>query len=809
MSTLSQRSLREDAAGDIGSTRMQSRAVYVFGALVALAIVLICFFSPRRPGMEEVGVFNAVYTYAHFGKMTFPIYGLDFFNSFGIHPHLHYAILAWLLRLGLGLYSAEATVISIVSLITIALILHGKFPDPVKLGFLLGLYGAVVLSVLYLPDHAAGVRPELHVSIAWFAGLVALESGRLDNWRLSKLFFGALLVTYAAAMQNYALLAPAGVGVYAVWMLCAMPARQSMKRIVACTCAIAVIAVPFVILYAYPNWQMMRANMNWSATHSAPVGAKLAAYFDVYDGQVVPLYRNDLFSSLFAIGPLLGVLLLKIPPFLATAALFAILPATRGMALAFLPVPVLAMWTLPKTHYFISEELIYLSAFWSAALSGCYLLGKVAPRVKRAVPVILPMACGALLLLGSPQLRDIHPLKGLPLHEMEVARAAARQIVGPNALVASRHLGWYISGGINWYRVEASLTEPAKLERFDPKLFASQFDAVADYPVFSWQTQNGNSSATMYLAGALQLKGFYLAQRMGGLSLLIFQGSRSGHVVGYCMRDDRLQRFDEDHSGPVAFVTALGPRDHAADVFGSLIYEPNILDIPGNPLTTAISAYVVSRATYFEKAAALPAEFKILETTFGRLSPVDAHALVRASQATDRTINFLRTPQQTTLTTFLARADHPIALPDACTGTDLHPADPVAPVSSGSLAPAFEPQNVFDDKPSTWASERLGPTTMLVSFIGADFGPNQPVEVRAIGLQHSPDPGSSISSAILMSSDTSYNWSPIAVLQLNKDGALHTYCLPPSGGHRFWKLVAGDNPKHNYAWQIATLRFYR
>ena len=809
MSTLAKRSLQQDAAGDIGSTRMQSLAVSVFGALVAVAIVLICFFSPRRPGMEEVGVFNAVYTCAHFGKMTFPIYGLDFFNSFGIHPHLHYAILAWLLRLGFGLYSAEATVISIISLITIALILEGKFPDPVKLGFLFGLYGAVVLAVLYLPDHAVGVRPELHVSIAWFAGLVALESGRLDNWRLSKLCLGAMLVTYAAAMQNYALLAPAGVGVYAVWMLCTMPPRQSIERIAACAAAMAVIAVPFLILYAYPNWQMMRANMNWSATHSAPIGAKLAAYFDVYDGQVVPLLRNDLFSSLFAIGPLLGVLLLRIPPFLATVALFAIRRATRGMALAFLPVPVLAMWTLPKTHYFISEELIYLSAFWSAVLSGCYLLGDVAPRAKRAVPVILSIACGALLLLGSPQLRDIRPLKGLPLHEMEVARAAARQIVGPNALVASRHLGWYMSGGVDWYRVEASLTEPTKLDRFDPQQFAAQFDAVADYPVFSWQTQNGNTFATGYLAGALQLKGFYLAQRMGGLSLVIFQASPSSHVVGYCMRGDRLQRFDEDPSGPVAFVTALGPRDHAADVFGSLIYDPNILDIPGNPLTTAISAYIVSRETYLAKASALPPEFKILDTKFGRLSPADAHALVRESQATDRTINFLRTPQQGALLSFLARPDRPVAPPDACTTAELHPADPVAPISSGMLAPGFEPANVFDDKPSTWASERLGPTTMLVSFIGADFGPNQPVEVRAIGLQHSPDPGSSIGSAILMSSDTGYNWIPVAVLHLNKDGALHAYCLPATSAHRYWKLVATDNPKHNYAWQVATLRFYR
>src|SRR5438309_7212569 len=92
-------------ARDPGNSRiayiLSGGPIYVSGALVALAIILICFLSARRPGMEEVGVFNAVYTYAHYGKMTFPIYGLNYFESFGIHPHLHYAILGLLIRLGL------------------------------------------------------------------------------------------------------------------------------------------------------------------------------------------------------------------------------------------------------------------------------------------------------------------------------------------------------------------------------------------------------------------------------------------------------------------------------------------------------------------------------------------------------------------------------------------------------------------------------------------------------------------------------------------------------------------------------------
>src|SRR5579862_4466083 len=159
----------------------------VLGSLVACCVLLICFFWPRKPGMEEAGVFNAAYTYAHYGKMSFPVYGLRFFDSFGIHPHLHYTILGLLIRLGLTLYSAEAVIISTVALIAITLILRGHFPETVKLGFLLGLYGTIVLSVMYIPDDAVGVRPELHLTLAWFGGLVALESARLSNWPLPTL----------------------------------------------------------------------------------------------------------------------------------------------------------------------------------------------------------------------------------------------------------------------------------------------------------------------------------------------------------------------------------------------------------------------------------------------------------------------------------------------------------------------------------------------------------------------------------------------------------------------------------------------
>src|SRR5262249_7231680 len=152
----------------------------------------------------------------------------------------------------------------------------------------------------------------------------------------------------------------------------------------------------------------------------------------------------------------------------------------RAMALAFLPVPLLVIYTLPKAHYFLSEQLIFLAAFWAGVLMALDWVARKVPVLRKngIAPVLAVVSCAGVLV-GSPMLKEAHLRR--PIHEMEIARAASRQIVGPNARVASRHLAWYVSGGAEWYRVESDLTEPTKLENFDPKRYASQFDAVAEY----------------------------------------------------------------------------------------------------------------------------------------------------------------------------------------------------------------------------------------------------------------------------------------------------------------------------------------
>lgn len=106
------------------------------GLTIAL-LLLAAYFSDRRGGVDEIGLFNPTYVDLHYGKIAYPIYG-DF-DTMVVHPPLHYKIIAAFMRCGLTYYYAEATPALLMLLLGIVLVVDSPFPAPVKLGLLCGL----------------------------------------------------------------------------------------------------------------------------------------------------------------------------------------------------------------------------------------------------------------------------------------------------------------------------------------------------------------------------------------------------------------------------------------------------------------------------------------------------------------------------------------------------------------------------------------------------------------------------------------------------------------------------------------------
>lgn len=798
----------------LGAVALERAAVGVFAVVASSLILALGFTTPRQPGIEEAGVYNAIYTWVHTGRMAFPIYGM--FDSFGIHPHTHYAVVGSLMRLGLDLYHAEAVPVVGMSLLAIVLVMTGRFPAVVKLGLIMGLYATVAHAAFLLPDHAFSVRPELHLSVAWFAGLVALESGRLASWHSGRLFLGSFLVTYASGLQNYASLGFLGVVVYLVWSLRDLGWSRARKQLLALVAGGVLFGVPYLWLYVFPNLPMIRNNIAWGTTYATPWSGKWGEYFSVHDAWVRALLPK-LDSLLFTVGPVVPVLSVGVPLFFA-APLFLLVPrSTRGLALAGLPVPILIFLTLPKSQYFISEYVYYLAGFWAALLTGVTWLSRrlLPARLRPLTPVVMTTVLALGAFYGSPSFhRPGLDLLGPP-HEQDVARAAGREILGRDAVVGSRHLAWYLSGAAEWFRLEPVLTEPKDISSLDVRTFLSQFDAVADYGAASSHTQNGVTLSSLYADGQLHLRGFYLGQRIGGLSYLLFDVGSDRPVMGYLLRDDVLYRFDEHPAGEHVLSTVLAPLNQPPTLQLSWFRDVNTLWLPttGRPEAQGISTAVLPRSEYASHLAGLGADRTPLGAVAGDLTPVDARDLLARSRRDDRAIRFLSHPQESKLREFLER-------PTVVSDEPRRPASPLLaaglarPETAIGFAPyggqaAHAPASAFDDDSATvWAPNLAGSSVRGQAFIGQDFGPTGAREVRSITLEQSPSLDSTVDSVLVQYSDDGVSWVPVAVVHLTPGAQRHAFEIPPLGPHRAWSLLANGEPATDRTWVVAEVKFF-
>ena len=134
-------------------------------------------------------------------EAVFPVFSR--YDATIFHPPLHSGSIGLLNCFGFAWYYAEATPVVLWFLLAIWVEVRGAFPASVKLGLLFGM--AFLMSVgprsgfVYF-----GTRPEGHVEAAWLAGLPLLEDGRLKEWNSSRLFAGAVALTWASSVHYYA-----------------------------------------------------------------------------------------------------------------------------------------------------------------------------------------------------------------------------------------------------------------------------------------------------------------------------------------------------------------------------------------------------------------------------------------------------------------------------------------------------------------------------------------------------------------------------------------------------------------------------
>jgi hypothetical protein len=581
--------------------RWEHALVLAVVLLMAGAAVRWAFFVDHYQHFDDLGLFNPPYMKAHYGKVTYPAHGE--FRAITVHPPLHYWIIGTLMRLGFRPYYAEAIPPFFMILLSLVLIGAGRFPVPVKLGL---LFAPSVLYFNYLQPSIFGpnMRPDTHRSLALFAGLVALESGRISGWNKALLFLGSLLLTFSSALHYPGAVASAGVAVYALWVLVETGWRRALGRLGALGAGAGTIGVPYLTAFLIPHHAQILQLIQAADPVAGPL-ASLGTHMRFYE---------VFWRLLRAVGPaklLLVPVWFQIPLILLALITLLVPPSTRALAIAALPYPLFLLLFVQRKYwgpgYFLPEILLYIAGIGVAALTFLYVLTRALSTQARAAVVSISVLFITAVLI-TPGLRVPHGPLG-PVHQAEIARAAARSILGPGALVASRQVMlFYASGGGRYYDVSADVLVD---EPRDPAAYFAPFDSVVEPSVFSFDTRNRShkSLTSWYADGTLKLRGFYLTAREPALPYLMLTAGTPATVEGYALSGSgELARYVQQEGGDrllVAAVCRAGalPADsrmfaHTAFVLPPSQRGPNDLLPPVGALQQEVTVMLISRGDH-------------------------------------------------------------------------------------------------------------------------------------------------------------------------------------------------------------------
>jgi hypothetical protein len=566
---------------------------WLLAAVIFACIVVLCLFTQPLADSDETGLYNPIYEFVQTGRMTYPVY--SFYDAMFVHPPVHYLEIGLLMKAGFSLAYAEAVAPILLSAIVLLVICLSTFTLPVKIGLLFGYFAGLTF---YLPAGITDfsptptpfmslheIRPDVEVAMVWFAGLVALESGRVANWDVKRLALGSALLTYASGIHYFAAIAFSGALVYVAWSLLVLR-RAAWPRIASIVAGGSLVGVPYIAFFVIPQWDGIRL-MASSVQGTGTVADAITRHYAEY--QAMRTILSEFGPALpLASALILPTLSVGVPLFCVSTLLLLLLPNTRGLALAALPLQlfVFAYSQGKSGGYYLPELIIYFAATSTAlATLTLALLRKLPlPRVPELGAALLTTALAASTLLATPRLSPID-FSLLPLtHPMELARAAGRDMLGPDATVAGRIGLWYASGAQSWRELESDvLWQPVKNK--DMTAYFSRFDAIADQYHMSNATSNdvNKSLSSWFVDGTLNIRAFYFAGRAyNTLSYVLFQPGPAAHVIGYASDNNQLYRFDEQSNGDTVFAAIVCPTGIDLTAITSSRSFENVLLLPGD-----------------------------------------------------------------------------------------------------------------------------------------------------------------------------------------------------------------------------------
>jgi hypothetical protein len=608
-------------------------SVLFFAAIVSALVLLSAFFTDRNGWLDEIGLLNPPYMLAHFGKLSYPIY--SFFDATIVHPPIHVGIIGLLARWGFTWFYAEAVPTVFFFLLTVVVIVRGRFPVPVQLGLLFSIGFLTTL-----PFVLFGTRPEGHLQAAWFAGLVLLEAGRLDGWNRALLFAGAFVLTWGCAVHYYGTGGIFGVTAYVAFAVVTLGWRAATPKVIALMGGACLLGAAYLAWYIVPYFHEIVTFIRLTGATdgvSASVRMHQQTYAAWSQATWLPVWIRLAVAT-------------RIPVMVFSTVILASIRATRGIAFAALPFQLFVYFL--SAHKLQSYYLHEMSIYAAAVCCGVLVL---ADRLWVRIPFKFIRAAGApvfMTLLAvsvcfhNPVLAGASVSLKPHVHEADVARAAVEKILGTHATVGGRLCLWYASGANHWYDISYDLLWYPQL-KVEPNEYFRNFDALAedqDQSDATINTRRGTLSS-WYVDRTLKLRGFFFGETNVELQILLLSSQSPQQVVGYGLKNAQLYRFEQHDGGDYAVVsavcdmaTAVGLKGYAP--FSSLLYLPG--PASGTPPSGGLLTFLDSN----RGSAIIPrlekSSCRVIDRIPGSLFLDDRDALIDAFRKTDLPMHFDR-----------------------------------------------------------------------------------------------------------------------------------------------------------------------
>jgi hypothetical protein len=532
------------------------KVVYIAAALAAMGLAYgYCFHMDRTIVFDETGLHNPIYTYLTTDHMTYPMHG--YFDFMVVHSPTHYFSIALIMKAGLPLLFSSAVLLWILTVLLTAIIYTGRFSFIASISLLLGFFTAI-----YIWSEFYTIRPDLMVTAAWFVGLVTFQAARNNVWSLWRLFLGSLLLVYAACSHYWGVASLLGILVFIAVL--ARDLRYNLRLLAKPLAAIALggssVGIPYLTYFVVPYHSEILAMIQAVQGTGGPADAfrRHLASYDAFSQRI-----NFDFGVRWLVSVLTSpVLLGRLPAAFVAFLLLVICRELRVLAAAGIGLPLFVLFysqgkQVGYTGYFTPEMILYFVSIFYVVLKGAELLSG-AVTMRRFVATTCAAAISVIALVQVPVSAGLSRAWTRDLDILEILRAAAVEVLGPDAVVGTISAGnWFTAGGRYLWNAFNELTALNKIGN-SPATYLARVDALAIDTNYWNATPEYAPVGEWYANGDLKLRGFVFPTAPTTIHLAnYFVSSDRRPVIGFFVKRDTVERFDEVAGGSAGLIVLI------------------------------------------------------------------------------------------------------------------------------------------------------------------------------------------------------------------------------------------------------------